>query len=541
VRRTRGAGSDPDEASRSSRERIVVNPGIRGQREPAPADLRSVTGAPGATWLDPRARDGGRPKALDSLWSRSWMVVVAIILALLVALAYVKTAPRVYQAQAQLIVNPLPSDTATGVPVLVRESVDPSRDIATVSRLIATPEVARRAIGKLRLDSSPDALLHRVSALPVAQSNLIAVTADAGSAEEATAIANAIAVSVVDIRTARLHQALNAQIPRLETRVQREPPSGTRTALEAQIADLRSLREEADPTVQVATPATPPEGAYRPRPLLSAAAAVVAGTVLGVLAVFAAEFLDTRLGGEDQLRRTVRLPLLARIPRTRSRLRRSSGPLVPWRMTPAVADSFRALQVALGEGSRRADGSGRSILIAGSSAGEGKTSVALNLAWSLAQSGDRVILIEADDRRPVIAKALELGPGPGLETVVSQRAALEDVLRPVELSQRRLSVLASEQEPGRHRWDAPSRAELEELLGEVNAIADWVIVDVAPLNRSPVALLLAELVDDVVLVVRPRTTVLQDLLEVAEALGNQHLTPEGVVLVGAKPRPAYRH
>src|SRR5215218_3486724 len=103
------------------------------------------------SWIDPRATAAARPPILETLWSRLWMVLLVIAIALAGALVYVKTAQPGYKATSQLIVNPLPSDTAPGVPVLVRESVDPTRDVETVARLITTQEVARRVIARLRL------------------------------------------------------------------------------------------------------------------------------------------------------------------------------------------------------------------------------------------------------------------------------------------------------------------------------------------------------------------------------------------------------
>ena len=123
--------------------------------------------------------------------------------------------------------------------------------------------------------------------------------------------------------------------------------------------------------------------------------------------------LDPRLRREEQLRELYSLPILARVPKekraptfTLGKRRFGIGPrererraLPPGELSAATLESYRTLRTMLAA-QRRDDGNSRSILVTGPSPSEGKTTTAINLASSLALAGNRVILIEADFRRP---------------------------------------------------------------------------------------------------------------------------------------------
>ena len=111
--------------------------------------------------------------------------------------------------------------------------------------------------------------------------------------------------------------------------------------------------------------------------------------MLGLGSAFALESLDPRVRREETLRRIFRLPVLARIPRERRPASRKL-PMRPGELSPAAQESYRMLRVALGARGHT-DGT-RSMMVTGSTRSEGKSTVALNLAATLAFSGHKVIL-----------------------------------------------------------------------------------------------------------------------------------------------------
>ncbi len=226
------------------------------------------------------------------VWRRAWMIVATVVLAVVAAGAYLYLAPRVYTAEADLLVTPVPRDDALLAGLgLIRESSDPTREVQTAARLVNTPEVAERAKTMLGLQVSTSSLLNDVRAEPVADSNIVAVTANRPSPRGARDIANAFAKSAVEIGDERLRRTVSDLIERLlnQTRtippVARSGPDSIGASLARRIARLELVRADGDQTIRVLSLARAPDEPSSPQPALTVAAAIVAGLVLGLGAV----------------------------------------------------------------------------------------------------------------------------------------------------------------------------------------------------------------------------------------------------------------
>jgi capsular exopolysaccharide synthesis family protein len=175
-------------------------------------------------------------------------------------------------------------------------------------------------------------------------------------------------------------------------------------------------------------------------------------------------------------------------------------------------------------------------MVTGSSPSEGKTTAAVNLASSLALAGYRVILIEADLRRPSLREALEMDDdtGSGVVGVLIENASLEDSLVPTPTFGDNLRVLLADSDSG---WiaDLFSIPAAREMLDDARALADFVIVDSPPLIDVVDALPLARRCDDLVIVVRLGRTRLDRLSHLAELLAENDIVPAGFAVVGTKP------
>lgn len=487
-------------------------------------------------WLAPTAEAQGLPRYLQMLRAGRWLLVAVFVVTVGAAGLYLARAEKVYEAESDLLVTPFPRDAPVPLPGVIRESSDPTRDVETVARLVESTAVARRVRDRLNLPHSTKFVLRKIDAEPVAQSNIVTITARDDTARGAKRLADTFGREFVASRKEDLERTVNSQLARLRI-VQRGGGGATpegRATLSAQIAFLETLGGGPDPTVRVQAEAEAPNSPISPRPVLTIAAAVIGGSILGLIAVFALFLIDPRLRREQQLRQRFRLPILARIPMER---RHGGNPLLPQQVSTAAHDAYQTLRAALSGG--QADSvDGRMVLVTGPSPGDGKTTAAINLASTLASAGKRVILIEADSRRPSIGRALGIKPEHGLAGVVAGRTYLVDALIPVggEDSTLRVVLNASDELAPP---DMLSSLSADTLLLQAKRLADWVIVDSPPLNHVAETMAIARAVDHVLIVVRIGKSNLRDLDELADMLSQQNITPGGFVVFGGQARTAY--
>lgn len=488
-----------------------------------------------AQWLEPPEEELGLKRYVETIRERLGLVVVATLVTTAAAVAYVMTAPKTYEAEADMLVTPVASDTLPSLPGLIRESPDPTRDVETAARLVTNHDVAERVRAELGLSESAEDLLKRVKAEPVAQSNIVAVSAEDHSPTEARDLANTFADAAVTEQTEKLHEAVETVITGLQEQLQNGPDP----AISTQLAELSALSSAPNPALQVETPATVPQEPAAPRPVLTVAGGLFAGLVIGFAGAFAAQILDPRLRREEQLRRAYRLPILARVPREQGRRQEALGPRS---ISAAAAEAYRTLRSTLEQPGPDGTGS-RAILVTGSSPSEGKTTTALNLAASLALAGRRVILIEADLRRPGIATGLGIDEAhAGVVSVLIENTALQDALITSPSYGNNLQVLVADFSGG---WIAElfSIPAAQHLIDDARALADFVIVDSPPLTEVVDALPLARKCDDVLIVTRLGKTRLDRIARLGELLADNGITPVGFAVIGTPPpsRGDYRY
>jgi Mrp family chromosome partitioning ATPase/capsular polysaccharide biosynthesis protein len=484
-------------------------------------------------WLASETTQHGLSRYISTLRERWWLVALCTAVALGGALLYVKTTDKVYEASADLLVSPVSNDDDTTLGLgLIRDSSDPTRDVSTAARYVESIPVARRVKGALHLSDRPADLLGRVTAEPLAQSSIVTITAQAPTPRGAAAVANAFAAQTVRLRTDQLRQQLDLTIPALRQRVAQLPQSerAATNGLPARLAALEALRGVPDPTIRVATPAVPPDKPSKPRPALSIAAGLLIGLILGLGGAFALHALDPRLRREEQLRAIYRVPILARIP-AEPRSHRD-GALAPERVSGGVSEAYRTLRAGLAA-SRGASMRNGSILVTGSSPGEGKTTTAINLAHSLVQAGNKVILIEADAHRPMVGRTLGVEPTYGLASVLIRQVSLADALVTSERYGPDLLLLLVER-PGLGTADRLSLPTARQLVAEAEEMADFVVIDSPPLTEVIDALPFVHEAANVLIVARLGRTKVPKLVELGEILQRDGVEPAGVALVGVE-------
>jgi capsular exopolysaccharide synthesis family protein len=485
-------------------------------------------------WLHPPEEQEGLQRYVETIRERFWLIVTTVAITTAIAIIYVGTAAKTYTAEADILVTPVTGDSpVSGSLGLLRESADPTRDVETASRLVTNLSVATRVKNAIHSSRSPQSLLASCSTAPVAQSDVVAVNCKGGSPQQAKQLSNAFAQQAVAERTSELHKQVNALIPQLQAQLSQGGTSNGGVSLSSEIAQLQILGKSPDPTMRVQTTAALPSAPTSPRPALSVVGGIVAGLILGVVAAFAAQTLDPRLRREAQLRRSYRLPILGRIPKEGGA---QESPLAPRQISSATGESYRALRATLAGPRRPRSGEGKVILVTGSSPSEGKTTTAINVATSLAIAGNRVILIESDLRRPVLAQVMGVRPeNGGVVSVLIENTTLAESLIPSTTYGPNLRMLLSDYEGG---WIAElfSIPTAEQMIQDARRMADFVVVDSAPLNEVVDALPLALQADEVLIVVRLGITRLDKLSQLAELMAENGVQPVGFAVVGT-PRP----
>jgi capsular exopolysaccharide synthesis family protein len=282
----------------------------------------------------------------------------------------------------------------------------------------------------------------------------------------------------------------------------------------------------------------------RPSALLIFPGAAFLGLVGGLALAFLAEIRDKSFRTAEEVRRGLGLPVLGHIPSFRA-AREEGGPspngvaLDPLlcaysRPGSAEAEAYRGVRTALYFGS---GGDGCKVVqITSPNEGDGKTLLAANLAVTIAQSGKRVVLVDADLRRPGLHRLFGLPAESGLASVLAGEAEIPDAVRPSGVPG--LWVL-----PGGPRPPNPAELltspRLPELLAHLRERFDFVLVDTSALLAVSDPGAVAPRVDGVLLVVRVGKDNRPQAERARELLGTLKATVAGVVVNGAGRRGGY--
>ena len=235
-----------------------------------------------ARWSRFAAGDDGSP--WRAFARRGAVILVLLALAVGAALLYSLTAEERYEAQAEILVTPLPDDPAfAGFGVLTGP-----RPAETAARLVESRQIADAVATRIG-GASGEELLDSVDAGPVGDSNVIAVRARAGEGRRAAQVANGFVDELVTRRSGRFQSELTARIQRLREAVSSIPAVRRTTpravSLDQQLARLTPLVGGGDPTLEVVSDAVAPGEPAWPRPWLIVPLAALLALVLGGLIV----------------------------------------------------------------------------------------------------------------------------------------------------------------------------------------------------------------------------------------------------------------
>jgi non-specific protein-tyrosine kinase len=275
------------------------------------------------------------------------------------------------------------------------------------------------------------------------------------------------------------------------------------------LQQLKQTNSVESGVISVLEPAGVPSSAYSPRPRKNLMIGAVIGLVLGLGAAFVREALDRRLRDSDDVEKASGVNVLGVVPDDLEGVR---TPVATHPMS-ARAEAYRKVRTNLSFVSQ--EGTPKSILITSATSGEGKTTLATNLALACARTGQRVVIVDCDLRRPMVADNYDIPSQPGITDVLSGRYNIDKVLQRID--EGRVSVIASGPIPGNPSEILGSDRMLE-VLRQLERNFDIVILDAPPVLPVADALVLAVHVDAVVLVTRVGETTRDRLRRAKDAI-----------------------
>ncbi len=245
--------------------------------------------------------------------------------------------------------------------------------------------------------------------------------------------------------------------------------------------------------VTLVTAATLPAAPAGPGKEILLPVGAILGLLLGTGAIFVRDHFDHRVRDRADLERCLDAPVLAAI----TLVQRPRDVFLRRPLSPA-AEAYRYLRENLNPLITAVPGGGTVLLVASAQTRDGRTSVAANLAASLAEPGARVLLLDADLRRPAMGEAFGAARRPGWSELLAGRASLDEVALPVARAPglRLVTAGLASARPAEILRDA----RLAKVFREMRAQADAVVVDSAPVLEASYTLALARASDIVAMV-----------------------------------------
>lgn len=390
---------------------------------------------------------------------RNWLFIVASTLAgvLLSAAGSLLIAPS-YTAHTKLFVA---IQNSGSVQELNQGNTFTQARVQSYVETVKTAAVLQPAIDTLGLGVSPAELSRRVVASADIKTVIISISATDSSPVQAAAIAQAVADSLVTV------------VDGLEA-----PAEGGTSPVK----------------LSVVAPSTAPSDPSAPNTKLNIISGLLIGLAFGIGIAVLRTVFDNRIRVESDVRRVTDSPLLGSISFDSDAVKK---PLLTQAQHQSPrAESFRQIRTNLQFAC--VSSPSKSILVTSSIPGEGKSTTATNLAIAMAQSGQSVVLVEADLRRPRISEYLGLEREVGLTTALIDKADVMDLLQPWGSDQ--LHVLAAGQIPP-NPSELLGSPKMKETLDKLEASFDAVIIDAPPLLPVTDAAVLARSVGGVVLII----------------------------------------
>jgi polysaccharide biosynthesis transport protein len=292
--------------------------------------------------------------------------------------------------------------------------------------------------------------------------------------------------------------------------------------------NVRLTRLRDTPTIVQIEPAVVPSTPIQPKPMRNALVGAISGVLIMGAIAFLIEYLDDTLKTPEDVHRYLELPVLGLIgemgPRKGKKSENGNGVFVAEKPLSPVAEAFRTLRANLDFAGL--DKPIKTLQITSAGPSEGKSTVAVNLAAVLAQGGRKVVLLDADLRRPAINKYLSLANRKGLTDILRDPKEIPNIV--TEWGDPPVRVITTGELPP-NPTELLDSERMGKVLDELKLAADIIIIDSAPtIITDPIVL--AAKVDGVLVVIEPGGTKIGSAQVMLEQLNRAGARVIGVVL-----------
>lgn len=486
---------------------------------------------------------------LGVLRRRKWTIIRAALIVAVVAVLVGLLLGPTYEGVAVILVSeqdPIATMFGTNLPVL---STQPERSLQTHVQLIQLRPLLEQVIKELDLDTDVDDLAAQVSVDPKGQTNLLTIAVRDRDPERAAQIANSLADAYIQwtqykkhVRIAAAEDQVEKQLAEARAEIERvrtapataSLPSDCSIALQSaadrynrllsQRDELRMSDHLQSATGSLVASASADTKTVSPKPVRDGLVGLLLGLLAGLAIAFVAERYEDALTSSEEAAGIYGVPVLGEIP-----IRTTEGPAALLRPGTAEAQGYAELRNSLAfVGQQRHL---KSVLITSAEAGEGKSTVAANLAAAFAHAGDSVVFLDCDFRRPAGQQHFAVDTTVGLSDVLTRGHDLGTALQsPIGFDN--LLVLPAGRLP-ENPSALLSSAAMQEMVAEIAAVADWVIIDTPPLLAVADAAAAARWSDGVLIVTQVGVSTSDAAKRSRQMLENVGARMLGVVSLGS--------
>jgi Mrp family chromosome partitioning ATPase/capsular polysaccharide biosynthesis protein len=365
---------------------------------------------------------------LAPVWRRRWLVLALVVAVTAGTYLFYDSKPRVYATATDVLVGGDTDELIMGSPVYTT-----SRNLQNQVRLAQTTAVAAQVGKNLGFRGDPRLLLGAVQVQASEDADILVFSSSAASPETAAALANGFAKAFIEVRAKERREDAQKALAKAERQLSgliasgQNPHGAVARSLRDRIRRLKTALTLPAGSARQIDPAPVPGAAISPKPKQNAIFAFVLSLMFGILAAFGLERVDRRIRNLDDVDRAFNMEILGVVPHSRD-------------VTPAVdgraalpethREMFRTIRMSLGLASPHRPL--RKLVVTSAVPLEGKSSFVRNLALVYREAGMRVAVIEADLRRPTLARLFNVQTDVGVTEAITRSTDPVEAMQTVD-------------------------------------------------------------------------------------------------------------